>query len=199
MSSGRLARESLIDVGPGGPGGLGDLTGVVELHPALMALAMLGGLAATVALAWVLPDGAGGPVFVLGLMVFVVGWPFLVALHLEETFGAFTEIRRWLVTACYLAALVLLPLALVVIEVTAGVGWAMLFLLAWGGGCVAAGYLLWAATQALVFVEERRWVAPEQRVPTFLMMFVLPATVAYLQHRLRRALAEAREDEWIAD
>jgi hypothetical protein len=50
-----------------------------------------------------------------------------------------------------------------------------------------------------VFVEERRWVAPEQRVPTFLMMFVLPATVAYLQHRLRRALAEAREDEWIAD
>ena len=132
MSSGRIARESLMPVGAG------ELAGVVELHPALVALAMLGGLAATVALAWVLPDGAGGPVFVLGLMVFVVGWPFLVALHLEETFGAFTEVRRWLVTACYLAALVLLPLALVVIELTAGVGWSLLFLLAWGGGCVAA-------------------------------------------------------------
>jgi hypothetical protein len=64
---------------------------------------------------------------------------------------------------------------------------------------VAVGYLLWTATQALVFIEERRWVAPEQRVPTFLMMFVLPATIPYLQYRLRTALAEAREDEWTAD
>jgi acyl-CoA synthetase (AMP-forming)/AMP-acid ligase II len=175
-----------------------DLTGVVELHPALVTLAMLGGLGVTLTLAWVLPNGAGGPVFVLGLIVFAIGWPFLLALHLEETFGAFTEVNRWLVTACYLAALVLLPLALVIIELFTDLGWSLLFLLAWAVGCVAVGYLLWTATQALVFVEERRWVAPEQRVPTFLMMFVLPATIPYLQHRLRTALSEAREDEWIA-
>jgi hypothetical protein len=176
-----------------------DLTGIVELHPVLVTLAMLGGLALTLALAWVLPAGAGGPVFMLGLIVFALGWPLMLALHVEEIFGAFTEVNRWLVTACYLAALVLLPLALVVIEVSTGLGWSLVFLLAWGGGCVAVGYLLWTATQALVFIEERRWVAPEQRVPTFLMMFVLPATIPYLQYRLRTALVEAREDEWTAD
>jgi hypothetical protein len=176
-----------------------DLTGIVELHPVLVSLAMLGGLALTLALAWILPAGSGGPIFVLGLVVFAAGWPFLVALYLEETFGAFTEVNRWLVTACYLAALVLLPVALVIIELFTGLGWSLVFLLAWGGGCVAVGYLLWTAAQALVFIEERRWVAPEQRVPTFLMMFVLPATIPYLQYRLRRALVEAREDEWTAD
>ncbi len=179
--------------------GMRDVTGIVELHPALVSLAMLGGLGATLALAWALPAGAGGPVFVLGLVVFAAGWPFLVTLHLEETFGAATEINRWLVTASYLAALVLLPVALVIIELFTGLGWSLVFLLAWGGGCVAVGYLLWTATQALTFIEERRWVAPEQRVPTFLLMFVLPATIPYMQHRLRRALREAREDEWTAD
>lgn len=178
--------------------GSSDLTGIVELHPVLVSLVMLGGLGVTLALAWILPAGAGGPVFVLGLVVFAIGWPFLVALHLEETFGAATEVNRWLVTACYLAALVLLPVALVIIEIFTGLGWSLVFLLAWGGGCVAVGYLLWAATQALVFIEERRWVAPEQRVPTFLMMFVLPVTIPYLQYRLVRALREAREDAWTA-
>ena len=179
--------------------GSGDLTGIVELHPVVVSLAMLGGLGATLALAWALPAGAGGPVFVLGLVVFAAGWPFLVTLHLEETFGAATEVNRVLVTACYLVALVLLPTALVIIELFTGLGWSLVFLLAWGGGCLAVGYLLWTATQALVFIEERRWVAPEQRVPTFLLMFVLPATIPYLQHRLRRALREAREDAWTAD
>jgi hypothetical protein len=177
----------------------GELTGILELHPALVTLAMLGGLGATIALAWILPAGADGAVFALGLVVFVLGWPFLVALHLEETFGEITEVNRWLVTASYLAALVLLPLALVIIELFTGLGWSLLFLLAWAAGCVAAGYLLWAANQALVFIEERRWVAPEQLVPSFLMMFVLPATIPYMQYRLRKALSEAREDEWSAD
>ena len=176
-----------------------DLAWICELHPAFVTLAMLGGLGLTLALAWVLPDGAGGPVFMLGLVVFAFGWPFVLTLHAEEAFGEFTEVVRWLVTASYLAALLLLPLALVVIELFTGLGWSLLFLIAWGGGCVAVGYLLWAATQALVFIEERRWVAPEQRVPTFLMMFVLPATIPYLQYRLRKALLEAREDEWTAD
>ncbi len=179
--------------------GTGELTRILELHPALVTLAMLGGLGATIALAWILPAGAGGAVFALGLVVFVLGWPFLVALHLEEIFGGFTEVNRWLVTASYLAALVLLPLALAVIELFSGLGWSLIFLIAWAAGCVAAGYLLWAANQALVFIEERRWVAPEQLVPSFLMMFVLPVTIPYLQHRLRKALSEAREDEWSAD
>lgn len=173
-----------------------DLTGIVELHPAVVTLAMLGGLGATLAFAWVLPAGAGGPVFVLGLVVFALGWPFLQALHLEEIFGAASEVNRPLVTACYLAALVLLPIALVIIEIFSGLGWSLLFLFAWGGGCLAVGYLLWTATQALVFIEERRWVAPELRVPTFLLMFVLPVTIPYLQYRFCRALREAREDDW---
>ncbi len=176
----------------------GELTGILELHPALVTLAMLGGLGGTLALAWILPAGAGGAVFALGLVVFVLGWPFLLALHLEEIFGGFTEVNRWLVTASYLAALVLLPLALAIIELFTGLGWSLLFLLAWAAGCVAAGYLLWAANQALVFIEERRWVAPEQLVPSFLMMFVLPATIPYMQYRLRKALVEAREDELTA-
>jgi hypothetical protein len=160
---------------------------------------MLGGLALSLALARILPEGAGGPVFMLGLMVFAAGWAFLLALHLDEAFGAFVEVNRLLVTVCYLAALVLLPLALTVIELLTGLGWSLLFLCAWGGGCLALGYLLWTATRALVFIEERRWVAPEQRVITFLLMFVLPATIPYLQHRLRTALREAREDEWTAE
>ena len=192
MSTGPMGRQVAMKAGSS------DLTGIVELHPVLVSLVMLGGLGVTLALAWILPAGAGGPVLVLGLVVFAIGWPFLVALHLEETFGAATEVNRWLVTACYLAALVLLPLALVIIEIFTGLGWSLVFLLAWGGGCVAVGYLLWTATQALVFIEERRWVAPEQRVPTFLMMFVLPVTVPYLQYRLVRALREAREDAWTA-
>ena len=89
-----------------------------------------------------------------------------------------------------------LPVALAIIELFTGLGWSFIFLVAWGAGCVAAGYLLWAANQALVFVEERRWVAPEQLVPSFLMMFVLPVTIPYMQFRLRRAVVEAREDEW---
>lgn len=193
MSIASLARRVALNRGSD------DLAGILERHPALVALAMLGGLALSLAFAWVLPDGAGSPVFVLGLVVFAAGWAFLVALHLEETFGAFVEVNRLLVTACYLAALLLLPLALVVIELLTGLSWSLLFLCAWGGGCVALGYVLWTATRALVFVEERRWIAPEQRVPTFLMMFVLPATIPYLQHRLRTALREAREDEWTAE
>jgi hypothetical protein len=175
-----------------------ELARILELHPALVTLAMLGGLGVTIALAWILPAGAGGAVFALGLVVFVLGWPYLLALYLEETFGEITEVKRWLVSACYLAALVLLPLALALIELFTGLGWSLIFLLAWGAGCVAAGYLLWAANQALVFIEERRWVAPEQLVPSFLMMFVLPVTIPYLQYRLRKALVEAREDEWTA-
>ncbi len=175
-----------------------DLSRLLELHPVLACLAMLGGLAATIALAWLLPAGAGGAVFALGLVVFMLGWPYLLVLHLEDTFGDFTEVKRWLVTACYVAALVLLPLALMIIELFSGWGWSLLFLVAWGAGCVAAGYLLWAANQALVFIEERRWVAPEQLVPSFLMMFALPVTIPYMQHRLRTALREAREDEWSA-
>jgi hypothetical protein len=143
-----------------------DLSRLLELHPVLACLAMLGGLAATIALAWLLPAGAGGAVFALGLVVFMLSWPYLLALHLEDTFGDFTEVKRWLVTACYVAALVLLPLALMIIELFSGWGWSLLFLIAWGGGCAAAGYLLWAANQALVFIEERRWVAPEQLVPS---------------------------------
>ena len=177
----------------------GELTSILELHPTLVTLAMLGGLGVTIALAWILPAGAGGAVFALGLVVFMLGWPYLLALHLEEIFGGFTEVNRWLVTVSYLAALVLLPLALAVIELFSGLGWSLLFLIAWAAGCVAAGYLPWAASQALVFIEERRWVAPEQLVPSFLMMFVLPVTIPYMQHRLRKALIEAREDEWSAD
>ena len=30
----------------------------------------------------------------------MLGWPYLLALHLEDTFGDFTEVKRWLVTAC---------------------------------------------------------------------------------------------------
>lgn len=176
----------------------GELTRILEFHPVLATLAMLGGLGVTIALAWILPAGAGGAVFALGVVVFVLGWPFLLALHLEETFGEFTEVNRWLVTASYLAALVLLPFALAIIELFTGLGLSLIFLLAWGAGCLAAGYLLWVANQALVFIEERRWVAPEQLVPSFLMMFVLPATIPYMQHRLRKALVEAREDEWTA-
>ncbi len=176
----------------------GELTRILEFHPVLASLAMLSGLGVTIALAWILPAGAGGAVFALGLVVFVLGWPFLLALHLEETFGEFTEVNRWLVTASYLAALVLLPFALAIIELFTGLGWSLVFLLTWGAGCVAAGYLLWTANQALVFIEERRWVAPEQLVPSFLMMFVLPVTIPYMQHRLRKALIEAREDEWTA-
>jgi hypothetical protein len=193
MSIASLARRVALDRGAD------DLAGLLERHPAVVTLAMLGGLALSLALAWILPEGAGGPVFVLGLMVFAAGWAFLLALHLEETFGAFVEVNRLLVTGCYLAALVLLPLALMVIELLTGLGWSLLFLCAWGGGCLALGYLLWTATRALVFIEERRWVAPEQRVPTFLMMFVLPVTIPYLQYRLRTALREAREDEWTAE
>ena len=162
----------------------------------LVSLAMTGGLAATVALAWVLPAGAGGAVFALGLVVFVLGWPFLTARYLEDSFGEITELNQHLLTASYIAALVLLPVALAIIELFTGLGWSFIFLVAWGAGCVAAGYLLWAANQALVFVEERRWVAPEQLVPSFLMMFVLPVTIPYMQFRLRRAVVEAREDEW---
>ena len=87
-------------------------------------------------------------------------------------------------------------MALAIIELFTGLGWSLVFLLAWGAGCVAGGYLLWIANQALVFVEERRWVAPEQLVPSFLMMFALPVTIPYMQYRLRRAVMEAREDEW---
>ncbi len=173
-----------------------DLAGILELHPVLVSLAMTGGLAATVALAWVLPAGAGGAVFALGLVVFVLGWPFLTARYLEDSFGEITELNQHLLTSSYIAALVLLPVALAIIELFTGLGWALMFLVAWGAGCVAAGYLLWAANQALVFVEERRWVAPEQLVPSFLMMCVLPVTIPYMQYRLRRALVEAREDEW---
>jgi len=173
-----------------------DLAGILELHPALVSLAMVGGLAATVALAWALPAGAGGAVFALGVVVFVLGWPFLTARYLEEDFGEITEVNQLLVTASYIIGLVLLPAALAVIELFTGLGWALIFLLAWGVGCVAAGYLLWTANQALVFVEERRWVAPEQLVPSFLMMCVLPATIPYMQYRLRRAVMEAHEDAW---
>lgn len=175
-----------------------DLSRVLELHPVLAGLAMLGGLTATILLAWLLPAGAGGAVFALGLVVFMLGWPYVLALHLDEAFGDFVEVKRWLVTVCYLAALVTLPLALMIIELFSGWGWSLLFLLAWGVGCVAAGYLLWVANQALVFIEERRWVAPEQLVPSFLMMCALPVTIPYMQHRLRSALREAREDAWVA-
>jgi hypothetical protein len=60
------------------------------------------------------------------------------------------------------------------------------------------GCLLWTATQALAFIEERRFLAPERRAATVPLMVVLPATIPYLQYRLRTVLSEAREDEWIA-
>ena len=173
-----------------------DLGGLLELHPLPVSLAMAGGLAVTIALAWLLPAGAGGAVFALGVVVFVLGWPFLMTRHLEESFGEITELNQLLVSVSYIFSLIMLPTALAIIELFSGLGWSLVFLVAWGAGCVAAGYLLWVANQALVIVEERRWIAPEQLVPSFLMMFVLPVTIPYMQHRLRRALSEAREDEW---
>ena len=40
-----------------------ELTRILEFHPALVTLAMLGGLGVTIVLAWTLPAGAGGAVF----------------------------------------------------------------------------------------------------------------------------------------
>ena len=174
----------------------GHLAKVLAFRPVLATLILWGGFGGAIALAWLLPAGAGGAVFALGLVVFVLGWPCLLALRLEEIFGEVTEVERWHAAACYLAALLLLPVALAVIELFTGLGWSLLFLVAWCAGCAAAGYLLWIANQALVFVEERRWVAPEQLVPSFLTMLALPVTIPYMQHRLLKALEEAREERW---
>ncbi len=167
---------------------------IVELHPILALAVVLGGITLTVALTLVSPAPAQAGILALGLVVFVLGWPFLVSLYLEGTFGGVTGVDRALVTTCYAGALLLIPSALVVIEILSGATWTLIFLLAWCLGLIAAGYVMWAASRALISVEEGRRLQPDRYLPTFLMWPFLPVTVWFIQSRIRTLLAEAREN-----
>jgi hypothetical protein len=167
---------------------------IVELHPILALAVVLGGITLTVALTLVAPAPAQAGILALGLVVFVLGWPFLVSLYLEGAFGGVTGVDRALVTTCYAGALLLIPSALVVIESLSGAAWTLIFLLAWCLGLFAAGYVMWAASRALISVEEGRRLQPDRYLPTFLMWPFLPVTVWFIQSRIRTLLAEAREN-----
>lgn len=177
----------MIDVGRAWPR-------IVELHPILALAVVLGGITLTVALTLVAPAPAQAGILALGLVVFVLGWPFLVSLYLEGAFGGVTGVDRALVTTCYAGALLLIPSALVVIESLSGAAWTLIFLLAWCLGLFAAGYVMWAASRALISVEEGRRLQPDRYLPTFLMWPFLPVTVWFIQSRIRTLLAEAREN-----
>ncbi len=167
---------------------------IVELHPILALAVVLGGITLTVALTLVAPAPAQAGILALGLVVFVLGWPFLVSLYLEGAFGGVTGVDRALVTTCYAGALLLIPSALVVVESLSGAAWTLIFLLAWCLGLFAAGYVMWAASRALISVEEGRRLQPDRYLPTFLMWPFLPVTVWFIQSRIRTLLAEAREN-----
>ncbi len=167
---------------------------IVELHPILALAVVLGGITLTVALTLVAPAPAQAGILALGLVVFVLGWPFLVSLYLEGAFGGVTGVDRALVTTCYAGALLLIPSALVVIESLSGAAWTLIFLLAWCLGLFAAGYVMWAASRALISVEEGRRLQPDRYLPTFLMWPFLPVTVWFIQSRIRTLLAEAHEN-----
>ncbi len=167
---------------------------IVELHPILALAVVLGGITLTVALTLVAPAPAQAGILALGLVVFVLGWPFLVSLYLEGAFGGVTGVDRALVTTCYAGALLLVPSALVVVEVLSGAAWTLIFLLAWCLGLVAAGYVMWVASRALTSAEEGRRLQPDRYLPTFLMWPFLPVTVWFIQSRMRTLLAEAREN-----
>jgi hypothetical protein len=167
---------------------------IVELHPILALAVVLGGITLTVALTLVAPAPAQAGILALGLVVFVLGWPFLVSLYLEGAFGGVTGVDRPLVTTCYAGALLLVPSALVVVESLSGAAWTLIFLLAWCLGLFAAGYVMWAASRALISVEEGRRLQPDRYLPTFLMWPFLPVTVWFIQSRIRTLLAEAREN-----
>jgi len=167
---------------------------IVELHPILALAVVLGGITLTVALTLVAPAPAQAGILALGLVVFVLGWPFLVSLYLEGAFGGVTGVDRALVTTCYAGALLLIPSALVVVESLSGAAWTLIFLLAWCIGLFAAGYVMWAASRALISVEEGRRLQPDRYLPTFLMWPFLPVTVWFIQSRIRTLLAEAREN-----
>jgi hypothetical protein len=169
------------------------LVRMVELHPILALAAVLGGTMLTVALALVAPAPTQAAILALGFVVFVLGWPFLVSLYLEGAFGDLTGVDRALVTTCYAGALLLIPSALVVIEVLSSVAWTLIFLLAWCLGLIAAGYVMWAASRALTCAEEGRRLQPDRYLPTFLMWPFLPVTVWFIQSRIRTLLAEAAE------
>jgi hypothetical protein len=167
---------------------------IVELHPILALAVVLCGITLTVALTLVAPAPAQAGILALGLVVFVLGWPFLVSLYLEGAFGGVTGVDRALVTTCYAGALLLIPSALVVIESLSGAAWTLIFLLAWCLGLFAAGYVMWAASRALISVEEGRRLQPDRYLPTFLMWPFLPVTVWFIQSRIRTLLAEACEN-----
>ena len=167
---------------------------IVELHPILALAVVLGGTTLTVALTLVAPAPAQAGILALGLVVFVLGWPFLVSLYLEGAFGDVTGVDRALVTTCYAGALLLIPSALVVVESLSGAAWTLIFLLAWCLGLFAAGYVMWAASRALTTAEEGRRLQPDRYLPTFLMWPFLPVTVWFIQSRIRTLLAEAREN-----
>ena len=167
---------------------------IVELHPILALAVVLGGITLTVALTLVAPTPAQAGILALGLVVFVLGWPFLVSLYLEGAFGGVTGVDRALVTTCYAGALLLIPSALVVVESLSGAAWTLIFLLAWCIGLFAAGYVMWAASRALISVEEGRRLQPDRYLPTFLMWPFLPVTVWFIQSRIRTLLAEAHEN-----
>ncbi len=174
---------------------------IVELHPILALAVVLGGITLTVALTLVAPAPAQAGILALGLVVFVLGWPFLVSLYLEGAFGGVTGVDRALVTTCYAGALLLIPTALVVVEILSGAAWTLIFLLAWCLGLLAAGYVMWSASRALTFAEEGRRLLPDRYVQTFLMWPFLPVTVWFIQSRVRKLLAEtaeaAAEDEGV--
>ncbi len=166
---------------------------IVELHPILALAVVLGGITLTVALTLVAPAPAQAGILALGLVVFVLGWPFLVSLYLEGAFGGVTGVDRALVTTCYAGALLLIPSALVVVESLSGAAWTLIFLLAWCLGLLAAGYVMWAASRALTTAEEGRRLQPDRYLPTFLMWQFLPVSVWFIQSRIRILLADAAE------
>jgi hypothetical protein len=174
---------------------------IVELHPLAALAVVLGGTTLTIALTLVAPAPAQAGIMAFGLIVFVLGWPLLVSLYLEGAFGEVTGVDRALVTTCYAGALLLIPTALVVVEILSGAAWTLIFLLAWCLGLLAAGYVMWSASRALTFAEEGRRLLPDRYVQTFLMWPFLPVTVWFIQSRIRKLLAEtaeaAAEDEGV--
>ncbi len=168
-------------------------TPVTEMPPVPAWLLMAVLLVGAAALALALPSPAGAAVLILALLAICLGWAVLLALYFSRAFMEARFVHRRLLKIAYPTALLLLPASLVIVDTGSGLGWSLLFLLAWGLGCGAAGFVLWSAAKALVFAEEAREVPAEHCLLTFLMCLALPVSVAYLQYRVRAVLAEARE------
>ena len=171
---------------------------IARLHPLLALVAVIGGIVlgrvVGIVAAWLIEPDVFAPVSALSVVVgtpvavvFVIGYPVAVAIHVLRTHGPVTRVRPMGIAAALLVMLPAFATAMVFFASPGshGTGFAIAVTVAVFVWLAGLFYILWTAARGLVQAERGRTTL-DRVIGTFFMFYLLPLGIYFLQRRVRR-------------